>query len=382
MGSKDLDILRLALVDEGYVESPLDHADKRLIGLDISRWDSINSDEGETIYLESRGFAALVDRNVTETQFGDHLGVARLLQQRRKLHERALRGADRLSMRIEALRNRVTSNSDDTASWTTWEGVPYVFTFYVAEDEAPHQTVGDQDCQLGILALSEPSRVGLGDTERNKQSDSDSSVEIAARIADLNPLDLPRDIDVNHEVFCGATWAGLVVIGRYGDSGSTIATYELLEVRTQLVWFVAYQTRRWCEMRRANDSLAKTSELDGLRWRSLPLLREGTHLSDASMPSRYLAILAALKSTSDLERQVSAAEDAIEWTYQAAERIEAQQRHHEAVQRHRDAVLVEVLLGTVAVLQLLHLLLRFLWCRYLGGRTSLFCWVHQGLLHS
>lgn len=343
-GSAD-EVLGEALACEGFVELPLEGMDKRLVGLEASKWASSDDEDDTILYLERRGFGVAVDREATESDFSDHEGVVGLLEQRWHLHEQVCDGKHPIAKMVESLRGRLEGEFGDTARWSAWEGVPYVFSFYVAEDEDPNRLLESRHARLGIVALSEPSRMRFGDTETRTQLDEVERSEATGRIKSLDPSDLPTNVETSPEVYCGATWASLVVVGLSGEPGTTIRTYELLEVRTQIAWLAAHQVRRWCERNLARGEEVSSYELDDLRWQVLPLLREARQLSDAGMSTRHSEILAALKRTSGLEQEIEATEQVLQWAYEAAGRIESRRRH-------RYELAVEVLLGMLAVLQL------------------------------
>jgi hypothetical protein len=345
LGGSDSQVLQDVLINQGYIESPLEGLEKRLVGLEASRWYLKDQQGGATLYLERRGFGVLVDREATDATFDNHKDIAGILKQRWQLHEQVHQGQHPLAKKIEALRDQAKGEFGKALRWSAWEGVPYVFSLYVAEDEVLEQLMGDPNALLGMVALSEPSRVRFGDTETKSNGGVATQEDAEERIGSLDSSDLPNDVETSQEMYCGATWASLIVVGRSGDVGTTIKTYELLEVRTQIAWLAAHQVRRWSERNLARGEFVSSSQLDEVRWEVLPLLREAKQLSDASMSTRHSMILTALKNTSGLEQEIEAAEDALQWSYEAAERIEARQRH-------RYELVVEVLLGMLAVLQL------------------------------
>ncbi len=368
LGGDDFRTYQNILKDEGFSEWPLGDMDKRLVGLDVRRWKSSDFGSDRTIYVERSGFGVLVDREATEASFGDHASIANLLEQRWQFHNQVLQGGHDISRRVENLRGRLNGDFGNTARWSIWRGVPYIFTFYVAEEETPDEVLKDPDSRLGIVALSEPSRLGFGGTEARDECNSVSQESVESQIASLNPMDLPSDIETNQRIFCGATWASLVIVGRYGDPGSTADTYELLEVRTQITWAAAYQVRHWCEGLLTRDEAIGSGDLHKVRKQVLPFLRQTGQLSEASMSTRHTEILSALKETSGLEQEVEAAESALQLTYEGAE-------HNEVRRRHRYEVAVAVLLGILAVFQLATLI-------HEGPLVSLPTWIATIILIS
>ncbi len=334
-----------ALDHEGFSELPLEETAKPLIGLKVSQWISNDNEAKTVLYVESRGFGVAVDKETHNAEFSNHKDVVNLLEQRWQLHKQVCEGSHPLAQKIENLRNQLTRRFGDTIRWSTWSGILYVFSFYVAEDADPSQLLKHRNALLGIAALSEPSKVGYGDLEFKTQNDEIAHNKVIERIQKLDPADLPPDVETSTEIYCGATWASLIVVGLSDKPTTTIRTYELLEVRTQIAWFVAYQVRRWCETTLAQWTEIKSSALDELRWQVLPLLLEVKQLSHASMSTRYSEILQTLRHTSRLEQEIEATEQALKWAYEIAERVERQKRH-----RYERAV--EALLGVLAVLQL------------------------------
>lgn len=354
----------------GFAESPLAHPDERLLGLGIRRWTHRTDQQGvdATFYLERRGFGVLVDRLATDARLSEHDGVVRLLEQRKRLHEEVRQETHPLAELVASLCDRVESRLGKSARRSLWKGVPYVFTFYVDEDYNTRDVVErtpssnplvnltrlppclsnrDTATLQGILALSEPSRIGIGDTEIRPLTESEPgrTRELVGRVSGLEVKDMPPDIDINDAVYCGATWASLVVVGLDGEPGSTIHTYELLEVRTQIAWLAAHLVRRWCEKGYAQQEAISSTEVDEIRWQVIPLLREARRLSDAGMSTRHAGVFRGLKQTSGLDQEIEAAEDTLQWSVEAAERAERRQGR-------RYKLAVELLLGVIAVLQL------------------------------
>ncbi len=344
IGGSNISIHRNSLEAEGFTESRLQDMDKRLIGLDVSRWESNDDGINITLYLERRGFGVLVYRESTEARFGDHSSIADLLEQRWQFHNEVIQGTSSISKKVDALRMRVRKEFGCTTRWDSWEKVLYVFTFYVAEED-PDQILDDRDSQLGIIALSEPSRVGLGDTEEYLQDNFVVNWPILSRISGLDPIDMPHDIETNKGVFCGVTWASLIIACRSNHLDSTVNIYELLEVRTQIIWSLAHQIRRWCERQLAYNNIVELSELNEVRGQVIPLLYEARQISEASLSTRHANILETLKHASGLEHEIEAAENALQLTYEFAEAIKVRR-----AKRYETAV--KVLLGVIAVFQL------------------------------
>lgn len=361
------------MLAEGFSESPIDPQDERLLGLNVSCWrrDASRGGADATLYLEHRGFGVLVDRATSGIEMGDHTGVVGLLAERKRLHVEVRQGTHVLALLAASLRDQIEPCLPRSARSSMWDGVPYVFTFYVDEDcgivgvdgehvskeaqasgsELPARLVGLSEATLkGILALSEPSKLGLEDTDAPDplepgRTETAGAESIADRIAKLAMTALPPDVDVNDAVYCGATWASLVVVGRSSEPGSTVHAYELLEVRTQIAWLAAHLVRRWCERSHSRQESINSSDLDEIRWQVIPLLREASRLSDAGMSTRHVEIYKGLRRTSGLDEGIEAAEDTLRWSFEAAERLE---RRH----RRRYELAVEVLLGLLAALQL------------------------------
>jgi len=365
--------LRIFVSEFGFLESSLTQQEKHLLGLDVSRWkrqvDNHRSDA--TIFLERRGFGVLVDRMDTGTRFGEHEAIVHLLEQRQHLHTEVRQGKHPLAILVTSLCDKVKSQlGTDLVRWA-WEGVPYVFTFYIDEDGdtsevgdkiptsepvmsitglPPSLSNMDTGTLQGILALSEPSKIGLEDTMVAPPSEAklDRIEQLTNRVGCLEAEDMPPDIDINDAIYCGATWASLVVVGSDGEPGDTTDTYELLEVRTQIAWIAAHLVRRWCEKAHDLNETINSIEIDEIRWQIIPLLRETSWLSNASMSTRHSEIFRGLKRTSGLDQEIKAAEDTLQWSFEAAERSE---RRH----RRRYELAVELLLGVITVLQLAEL---------------------------
>lgn len=348
----------------GFVKQALSLEDEGIIGLSISRWKLRASQEASdvSIYLEHRGFGVLVDRLTTDMRLGNHEDVVRLLIQRKQFHEQVRQGTHPLASLVISLSDRVKSETGKGNRRSMGEGVPYVFTFYVDEDddsvgascrpqiELPPSLSGvDIETLQGILAISEPSIVGLGDTEiwALSEVETEGIKSLASRVSSLDASSryIPPSVDLNNAIYCNATWSSLVIFGIDGEPGSTINTYELLEVKIQIAWVAAYLVRRWCERGHIQQDLINSAEVDEIRWQVIPLLREASRLSDAGMSTRHTEIFRELKRTSGLDQEIEAAEDTLRWSFEATERSE---RRH----RRRYELAVELLLGVIAALQL------------------------------
>lgn len=381
LGGKTEKDLQEAIAESGFDQSQLTQADEQLLGLSVSLWMLKNDNNGAdtSIYLQRRGFAILVNREATETCFSDHEAVVKLLKRRQRLHQEIRSGTHPLARLVMSVRQQVGSRVVKRARQPLYDGVPYVFTFFVDEeydtsDDIEHvpfpgskpsihnQIPVPQSIHLGvpgqlqnasiatlqgIVALSEPSRIGLADSDigTSHAGEPVDIWEVTRKIGELDYNYIPPNLDRSSTVYGGATWASLVVIGVEGERGSSIHTYELLEVRTQIAWMAAHLVRRWCEQGQKQAPSLLSSQVDEIRWHIVPLFRRASHLSDARMSSRHLEILRGLTVTSALDQQIGAAEDAIQWTFEALERSEHRRRQ-------RFELTVELLLGVFAVLQL------------------------------
>lgn len=351
-GDVDIEKREAALRERGFVESRrFSQADRQIVGLSMSRWDR---EDDLSVFIEHRGFGVLIERDQTDVALGDHHAIADLLVERQEIHSSVRKGGHPVSHLIRDLRDQVAPTSGfrfrqvTTARWNVWDGIPYVFTYFVDEDVDPASLSG-QEIQ-SLRALSEPSIIGCGDNDPISSSADNSAKEIAQQIAGLpSHRDELHDVDINDNVHCSATWAGLVVLGREGERGSTKHTYELLEIRTQVAWSASYSVRRWCERSLSKGEKINSSIVEDLRWQVMPLLHETIHLSEAALSTRHRRILQALSSTSSLEREVSSTEHALRRLSEVASR-------HESKRRSRFEGAVEVLLGVIALLQLVSLI--------------------------
>ncbi len=351
-GGTDYERCRAAVAENGFVESPhFGESDRRLIGLSVSRWDK---GEELSIYIEGRGFGVVVEREHTEDDLESHGAIARMLVKRQQIHNRIRNDLHPIANLVHDLRCEIQPAKGSRfrrvppTRWNVWDGIPYVLTFFVDENVDP-SALSERAIQ-SVQALSEPSGIGCGDNDPIPSAGVESVGGIVTQIRALpsNRDDL-RDEDVNDAVYCIATWAGLVVLGRDGEPGSTNHTYELMEIRTQIAWSASYYVRRWCERNQAADRIVGSGTVEDLRWQVVPLLQEVVHLSDAGLSTRHRNILKALNRTSELEREVVSTEDALRRLSQLAARRERKRR------RRYEGV-VELLLGVIALLQIASLI--------------------------
>ena len=329
----------------GYEISALSEMERGLIGLEANRWVQPNDDSSFRLYLERRGFGVLVEHEVTKFEFTKLEDVCRLLIERNLLHNTIRGGSHACAETIASLRRFGEAESQDNIRWTWWSGFPYTFSCYLDERLNPKDI--DKEAQLGILAILEPSRFGLGDLDELPTPEIEQkSLEHLAlqRIRSMSEIDLPPDIDTHVGVYSSATWSSVVVAGQGGAPGATPYVYELLEVRTQIAWLAAHLVGQWCADSHVRKAAITSTELDYVRWEVIPLLRGALRFSDAGVSTRYTQIFEAIKESSGLEVEVASTEEALQWSYDAAEREERRKRR-------RYEIVVEALLGVLTVLQ-------------------------------
>ena len=347
----------------GYSLAEPSAMEARTLGPRVERY--LHQSHDWDLYVDEGGFGVARLKHEQPAELGDARAVAAHLLARRKCHRDHRRGTADLCKEIELIRREVLSRVQPTAPrgfWNRikwiwrgapkpapqtarqglWEGVPYVFSFFLLE-RAPGALTDDEKRCLRVL--SEPSVVD------EARLDTGDVGLIADEIA-LQPIpgadEALADIDLSPRVTAHATWAGLAVMCEPGQATKTEEIYMSLEACVQLAWSAAFFARRWCE-RSTQPGVVKVGEVEELRRSVLSAVRRTRRISDAAIPTRFRAILTEMVATSGLDEEAEHAEGAlaeVERSLAAAERRE----------RRRYTRIIEGLLALVAVTQIIPLI--------------------------
>jgi len=325
LGASDRQVCRESLEGVGYSLAEPSAMEARTLGPRVERYSHQSRDWD--LYVDEDGFGVARLRHDRPATFGDTHAVAAHLVARRKCHRDHRRGTADLCKEIELIRRQVLSRVQLTApkgfwnriKWTwrgapkpapqtarqgLWEGVPYVFSFFLLERAPGALTDDEKRC---LRAVTEPSLIDEALINQGR-------VElIADEIASLPILGLDEalaDIDESPGVTAHATWAGLAVMHGPGQATETEEIYVSLEACVQLAWSAAFFARRWCE-RQTQAGAFKVGEVEELRRSALSAARRPRRISDAAIPTRLRAILAKMAATSGLDEEVEHAEAAL-----------------------------------------------------------------------
>jgi len=340
LGASDRDVCRASLEDLGYSQAGLSAMEARTLGPGVDRFSHQSRDWD--LYVDEGGFGVARLKHEQPAELGDERAVAAHLLARRKCHRDHRRGTADLCKEIELIRREVLSRVQPTARQGLWEGVPYVFSFFLLE-RAPGALTDDEKRCLRVL--SEPSVV---DEARLDTGDVGLIADEIALLPIPGADEALADIDLSPRVTAHATWAGLAVMHEPGQATKTEEIYVSLEARVQLAWSAAFFARRWCE-RSTQRGVVKVGEVEELRRSVLSAVRRAGRISDAAIPTRFRGILAEMVATSGLDEEAEHAEGAlaeVERSLAAAERRE----------RRRYTRIIEGLLALVAVTQIIPLI--------------------------
>ena len=340
LGASDRDVCRASLEDLGYSLAEQSAMEARTLGPGVDRFSHQSRDWD--LSVDEGGFGVARLKHEQPAELGDERAVAAHLLARRQCHRDHRRGTADLCKEIELIRREVLSRVQPTARQGLWEGVPYVFSFFLLE-RAPGALTDDEERCLRVL--SEPSvvdeaRLDTGDV--GLIADEITSLPVSGADEAL------ADIDLSPRVTAHATWAGLAVMHEPGQATKTEEIYVSLEARVQLAWSAAFFARRWCE-RSTQRGVVKVGEVEELRRSVLSAVRRAGRISDAAIPTRLRGILAEMVATSGLDEEAEHADAAlaeVERSLAAAERRE----------RRRYTRIIEGLLALVAVTQIIPLI--------------------------
>jgi len=316
LGSSDRDVCQESLEASGYTQTGRSPMEKRTLGPRVDKYSHQSHDWD--LSVDEGGFGVARLRYVRSAELGDAHAVAAHLLARRQCHKDHRRGTAELCNEIELTRREVLSRVQPTARQGLWEGVPYVFSFFLLERAPGALTDDEERC---LRALSEPSVV---DEARLDTGDVGLIADEITSLPISGADEVLADIDLSPRVTAHATWAGLAVMHEPGQATKTEEIYVSLEVRVQLAWSAAFFARRWCE-RSTQAGAVKVGEVEELRRSVLSAVRRAGRISDAAIPTRLRAILAKMAATSGLDEEVEHAEAAlvkIARSLAAAERLE------------------------------------------------------------
>lgn len=340
LGASGREVCRESLEDLDYSLDELSAIEARTLRPQVERYSHQSHDW--ILYVDEDGFGVACLRFVRSAELGDAGAVAAHLLARRECHRDHRRGTAELCKEIERMRRQVLSRVQPTARQGLWEGVPYVFSFFLLERAPGPLTDDERRC---LRALSEPSVV---DEARLDTGDVGLIADEIALLPITGADEALADIDLSPRVTAHATWAGLAVMHEPGQATKTEEIYMSLEACVQLAWSAAFFARRWCE-RSTQPGVVKVGEVEELRRSVLSAVRRARRISDAAIPTRFRAILTEMVATSGLDEEAEHAEGAlaeVERSLAAAERRE----------RRRYTRIIEGLLALVAVTQIIPLI--------------------------
>lgn len=293
------------------------------------------------LVLADDGFGLNIRREAVEVEhLADHLAIAQVLVARSAHHREMNAGRHPDALMLRSMRRTVTPPPNRLH---VWAAPPYTLSFFhvamTAEEKAA--TFGDPECRKGLSALLEPSRV-----RQLELIGSPTEAEACCRqvgCLDDDGLEGYHDADIKAGVTALSSWAGLVVLDEHA---SDLAYFEALELRLQSAWMRASFVRSWAEFELARPTAVPA--LMALAAQVGPLVRRSRRILDSEASSRDQHLFDELVKSSDLEREITAAEAAISDLEAAIEvqRSKARQRYNRTV---------ELLLLVLAILQVVPL---------------------------
>lgn len=296
------------------------------------------------VLLCSQGFGLNLRRVTASVQsLEDHRNVAELLVGRANHHQQVRNGSHSDMVSISRLKRSVSARcSRDRRKELRpdiWVTPPYTLSFFYIPAAASAQLHTEKGMQ-GLSALVEPSQI-----MRSELTDAvDDRTYCAKMIATLNVERLQKeyhdsDIKAGSTTFC--SWAGMVA---FDGQGTDLPYLESLEIRLQCAWLRANFVRQWAEQQLSESSL-EPEELTKVAAEITPLVRQSRRLINATASTREQELFDELVETSDLEREIVGAEEAIE-------DVRKQIDIARSVVRRRYNKTVEALLFLLAMLQL------------------------------
>lgn len=357
------------LADAGYHLRKTAPWSRKYVGTDVRAYEHAC---GHRVGLASDGFGLFIHHDRAEVRnLEDHEAIASLLVDRDRHHSQITDGshahANVVRQMLSAAKARQSTRRPEI-----WHPFPYTLSFFLV-DRAAANCLGSDDAKRGLSALLEPSQV-----RPNENRDLHiSRQESCGLISELNPSLLQQYVDA--DLRAGATvlcsWAGFVAF----NSGTVAREYyESLEVRLQFAWCRAFFVRRWAELALSRGD--QSTDLLSLSTSVRPLLRTSQRIIDAAASTRDQKLFDELVRTSDLEREIRSAEQAVDDVEKLVDRRVSQQQA-------ASNFVLENLLLVLAVLQVLPLIfaaplveLSPWWIAPIAGAVGIFVfWRHRRL---
>jgi len=267
------------------------------------------SGDDHMVVLFSDGFGINVRRFRHQIDFADHHSIARILLERAQFHRSMRAGEHSDARELMDLRAALDRSAPRRVKLRPqlWQSPPYTFTFFYVH-AAEGDVVTGPPHKASLAALLEPSQVlssallNLADRAASRCAENIALLDgdaVRARI---------KNCDIRANSVLLASWASLMMFDPHGDS---LEYLESLELRLQGSWIRANYIRSFAESL-LNESHPKLDQLADFMRRVHPLLRQSQRLIDASASTRDQRIFDELCQSSDLGREIQAAEDAVE----------------------------------------------------------------------
>lgn len=277
---------------------------ERLLG---SRPSVYEADENRFVLISQQGLGLCLRRESRSIEsLANHNDIAEILVNRDQ-HHRSIQDNSHCDTQLfVGLRDRLSNalHRRDLRP-DVWPCSPYTLSFFYLPVPAAGVLTGDEE-RRGLFALLEPSQV----RRRDKSGVTDEVDECASLISSLNLRRFNeeyKDCDVKVGSFALCSWAGMVA---FDEHAADLAYYETLEIRLQMAWMRATYIRRWAEMALVESSL-EADRLSKVASEVTPMMRQARRLIDGTASSRDQRLFDELVRTSDLEREIEGAEQAV-----------------------------------------------------------------------
>lgn len=282
------------------------HWHSRLIGEMPALYSSASD---HTLFIFQDGFGLNLRRSTLSlSDLGDHEALARALIARAQYHRSFRDGAHSDIETMIQVRDRLADcNKKFPVRPLLWPKPPYTLSFYYV-NEGLEEAVRGEDARKGLYALLEPSQVMVSELLDKGEDAVESCANLVGRLRPEKILGRYKDCDIRAGSALYCSWAGVVMFDPHCDS---LPYLESLEIRLQNAWLRANFTRRYAESLLTRGRL-RIDELNQVSASTRPLLRQSQRLIDATASSRDQEIFDELISSSDLDREIQAAEDALE----------------------------------------------------------------------
>lgn len=316
---------------------------ERLLG---ERPTAFEVDKDHTIVASPGGFCLNLRRHrETVSGLSDHGAVARLVVERDRHHRRVRSGVHDDVVLIRDLKQDLSSIASQNARRPDiWDCPPYTLSFFYVRATSS-EVLDCHDAKRGLSALLEPSQVRRLDLA-DHPTEVDACAELIGALTIERLQEKYRDSDVKAGSTALCSWAGMVAFDQHG---ADLPYYESLEIRLQMAWLKASLVRRWAEQALVQDSL-EPEKLARLAVEVSPILRQTRRLIDATASTRDQELFDELVETSDLNREIDGAEEALA-------DVRTQIELAQSVVRKRYDRTIEALLLFLAVMQVVPLVM-------------------------